>query len=79
MTPVPPISSATVTADPSKSVNALVTPLSVRVIGNVAVVPVGISLATLMVKYPTGGSCLRVHPSAMSTVVSDTVTFVDVR
>ena len=41
--PVPPINSATVTADPSKSVRARVVPLSVNVTGSVAVVPVGIS------------------------------------
>jgi hypothetical protein len=66
--------SATVAAVPPKSVNALVEPLSVRVIGNVAVVPAGIAAASLTKNRPTGGSSRQ--PRAMSTAASDTVTLV---
>lgn len=50
ITPVLPIKSATVACVPSKSVRFLVTPFNESVIGNVAVVPVGIALEILTVK-----------------------------
>lgn len=74
-TPVPPISSATVTGVPSNKVKALVVPFNVSVTGNVVVVPVGIASESRTVKYPTGW-ILR-NPSAMSTVSVPTVTLVD--
>lgn len=49
-TPVPPMSSATVTGVPSKRVSARVTPFLVKVTGNVAVVPVGMASVMRTVK-----------------------------
>lgn len=65
---------ATVAAAPPNNVNALVEPLRVRVTGNVVVVPVGIGVANLTKNKPICGNSR--HPSAISTVVSDTVTLV---
>ena len=57
ITPVPD-KSATVTAEPPKNTSGRVTPDKVRVIGSVAVVPVGIGFATLTVKRPAGSILL---------------------
>ena len=70
MIPVP-ARSATVTKSPPKLVRFRVLPFSVKRIGNVAVVPVGIASAMFTVRYPTG-EILR-KPRAKSTVSVPTV------